>query len=180
MKSSMDAADMGKGMAALKGNNEEVREGPGGKIDGFNGPLSDDVPGLGDIANVHASSLGNCASRCLGHAECRSFEYSLTAGMFEAVRNCQLAKGNTPSGLANKDFKLYIRQESLTTAAPLEGSLKAFHGPLADDVPGYGDLGNVQVESLDMCASKCMAQPMCKTVAGAAIVEAVASIISLC
>lgn len=106
------AQDMASRNAALDSNNkvEAPTTGPQMALKGFDGPLDDDVPGPGDLANVQATSLGNCAGRCLGLPDCKSFEYSPTQGIFEAIRNCQLATGNQRSGLAYKDFKLYIRQ----------------------------------------------------------------------
>lgn len=81
-------------------------------LDGFRGPFADDVPGLGDIANVHVKDLAACAARCRAEPTCRSFEYSKTATILAAVRNCQIATGNRRAGVQYLDFVLYVRKES--------------------------------------------------------------------
>lgn len=107
------AQDMSKKSDALATPTkvEEPTTSPAMTLKGFDGPFNDDVPGPGDLANVQATSLGNCAGRCLANPECNSFEYSPTQGIFEAVRNCQLATGKTRSGIVYKDYKLYIRKQ---------------------------------------------------------------------
>merc|ERR1712224_1187055 len=59
------------------------------EVEGFKGPLSDDVPGIGDLANVQVSNLHECASRCRALSDCRSFEFSPTANTVAHARNCQ-------------------------------------------------------------------------------------------
>eukprot|EP00928_Gymnodinium_smaydae_P081689 TRINITY_DN65166_c0_g1_i1.p1 TRINITY_DN65166_c0_g1~~TRINITY_DN65166_c0_g1_i1.p1 ORF type:complete len:428 (-),score=64.63 TRINITY_DN65166_c0_g1_i1:28-1311(-) len=90
-----------------------------GAVEGFEGPLLDDVPGFGDLGNTQASSLGNCANRCALLPRCVSFEFSPTAGHGENVQNCQLASNATQSGKPFRDFALYLRKRAnAATPAP--------------------------------------------------------------
>merc|ERR1712032_1128133 len=61
------------------------------------GPHDDDIPNLGDLANVGAKSLRHCAAKCYLDKRCRSFEYSKkkkplhAGGSSIRINNCQLA-----------------------------------------------------------------------------------------
>mmetsp|Transcript_25134 Transcript_25134/g.64273 ORF Transcript_25134/g.64273 Transcript_25134/m.64273 type:complete len:407 (-) Transcript_25134:109-1329(-) len=76
---------------------------------GFDGPFSDDVPGIGDIANMQADNLEDCSSRCLQDAKCEAFEFSPSALASSGVRNCQLNSKSLRAGMAYGDFKLFIK-----------------------------------------------------------------------
>merc|ERR1712196_568821 len=76
-------------------------------VDGFEGPLVDDVPGPGSMANLQVSSLNSCASMCRTSTVCMSFEYSQTVGRdprkvadasegLAALVNCHLNLWATP------------------------------------------------------------------------------------
>jgi len=93
-------------------DSSQLQVGPGNTLTGFEGPLNDDVPGPGDLANVQASSLGNCAHRCQVESACKSFEYSPTVKILSPVRNCQLAVGTKKSGIKYLDFSLYVKLNS--------------------------------------------------------------------
>lgn len=92
-----------------KGNALDV--GYGGKIEGFRGPFDDDVPNLGDLYNLQAKSLGHCASMCASNRQCRSFEFSSTAGErhSDPIKNCQIASGTQRAGQKWRDFVLYLK-----------------------------------------------------------------------
>merc|ERR1740121_3441788 len=83
--------DMSAAYTALdESDTTEAETGPNGTVAKFRGPLADDIPGLGDIANVEANSLAHCAAKCLGITICRSFEYSPVSSPGDNVRKCQL------------------------------------------------------------------------------------------
>lgn len=86
--------------------------GQDGKIEGFRGPFDDDVPNLGDLYNLQAKDLGHCASMCATNPQCRSFEFSTTAGTHhnDPVKNCQIASGTHRAGVQWRDYVLYLKQ----------------------------------------------------------------------
>lgn len=110
LASGLGAADVGSRSKAIGDGNSVLPVGAGNEIVGFSGPYDDDVPGPGDLANVQASSLGNCAARCVAEPRCRSFEFSASATATGFVRNCQLASLTLASGSKFADFELYLRQ----------------------------------------------------------------------
>merc|ERR1712216_816885 len=63
---------------------------PDGPVEGFEGPLDDDVPGLGDLANVYTATLEECAEMCRSNDACVSFEHSPTTRKTVDIKNCQL------------------------------------------------------------------------------------------
>jgi len=88
------------------------------------GPLVDDVPGPGSMANLQVVSLASCVSMCRTSTVCMSFEYSQTVGRdprivpdlnegLAALVNCHLNLWSTPrSGSGYKDFVLYVKDGS--------------------------------------------------------------------
>jgi len=97
----------------LHEKNKSAVVGPGGTIPDYDGPFKDDVPNLGDLYNLQARDLGHCASLCSSNPQCRSFEFSPTAGAQwnDAVKNCQIASGTNRNGKQWRDFSLYIRHK---------------------------------------------------------------------
>jgi len=83
----------------------------GNAVKGYDGPFDDDVPNLGDLYNLQSKSLGHCAALCSSNPQCRSFEFSTTAGAGwdDPIKNCQLASGTNRAGAKWRDFALYIR-----------------------------------------------------------------------
>lgn len=90
----------------LKEPEKVIADGP---VDGFEGPLPDDVPGLGDLANDFTETLEECAKKCREMPNCRSFEHSPTYRKTIGIKNCQLNSGTTRAGIKFEDFSLYIR-----------------------------------------------------------------------
>lgn len=92
---------------------EELKVNDKGQIKDVEGPhRDDDIPGLGDLANVQAKSLKHCAAKCFLHRKCRAFEYSatVTADITPAMGNCQLVSRKWPrAGRKYRDYHLYIR-----------------------------------------------------------------------
>mmetsp|Transcript_21690 Transcript_21690/g.38109 ORF Transcript_21690/g.38109 Transcript_21690/m.38109 type:complete len:503 (-) Transcript_21690:156-1664(-) len=92
---------------------EALQVNPKGEIRDLEGPhKDDDIPGLGDLANVQAKSLKHCAAKCFLHAQCRSFEYSATIDdqSVPPLGNCQLVSRKWPrAGRKFRDYHLYIR-----------------------------------------------------------------------
>merc|ERR1712054_505413 len=66
------------------------------EIDDFDGPLKDDIPGTGDLANIQAKNIRNCAAKCYLLTHCRAFEFSPKAKPEDAVKNCQLVSRKGP------------------------------------------------------------------------------------
>lgn len=139
----------------------------GEKIEGFEGPFKDDVPGIGDLMNIHAPNIGNCAHRCQMLKGCQSFEFSPSVQESEDIKNCQIATGSSFGGKQFADYVAYLKVGVANVGAmagvamvPISG----FRGPYADDVPGIGDIANVQVNDLDSCAARCRAEPTCKSI----------------
>lgn len=107
--SDVSAEDVADRSAAVSEDATELAVGAGGAIEGYRGPYDDDVAGPGDVANVQATSLGNCAARCKYLKRCVSFEYSPTAAWKSPIRNCQLASSSVRGGLKYSDFSLYVK-----------------------------------------------------------------------
>jgi len=86
-------------------------------IAGFEGPFRDDIPGLGDLGQVHTENLTECAAKCKERPNCRSFEHSPRPSKLSDVRgndveNCQLNSGTNRCGIPWEDYSLYILKES--------------------------------------------------------------------
>jgi len=96
----------------LHDKDKTAKVGPDNRIAGFNGPFDDDVPNLGDLYNMQANTLGHCAALCSSDPQCRSFEYSNTAGVKwdDPIKNCQLASGTNRAGAKWRDYVLYLKQ----------------------------------------------------------------------
>jgi hypothetical protein len=129
-------------------------------VEGFKGPLRDDVPGTGDLENVWTETLKQCAEKCRSNPECKSFEHSPTVGRRAAVKNCQIASGTSLTGRPCDDFSLYLKKGG---AVVPDGPVEGYQGPIADDVPGIGDLANVYTETLERCAQLCRENSRCKS-----------------
>jgi len=133
---------------------------PDGPVKGFRGPLRDDVPGVGGVANTWVPTLEECAQMCRDNPECASFEHSPTAGRRGEVKNCVLDSGSKLGGVPYGDYSVYLKiREPLKPDVPVEG----FDGPLDDDVPGLGDLANIFTETLQECAAKCLQDSRCRS-----------------
>lgn len=134
-----------------------VHDGP---VQDFQGPLRDDVPGIGDIADTWTDTLEACAKICRDNPECRTFEHSPTRGRRAGMKNCQIASGTMRTGRQVDDFSLYVKEAHLLTTVP-DGPVDGFEGPLPDDVPGIGNLQNIFTETLEACAKMCSEAPAC-------------------
>lgn len=119
LASSLSAGEVAGESKALTDDITELTVGKDDSVPGFSGPYDDDVPGIGDLANVQAASVGNCAARCMALERCKSFEFSPTAGQGVAadtasssqlIRSCQLASSNVASGRKFADFVLYLKE----------------------------------------------------------------------
>lgn len=84
---------------------------PDGPVEGFEGPLPDDVPGLGDLANVFTETLAECAKQCRENPRCKSFEHSPTYRKTLGIKNCQLNSRTSRAGVKFQDFSLYLLKE---------------------------------------------------------------------
>jgi len=127
-------------------------------IGGFSGPLADDVPGPGDLGNCQVPWIDECARMCRENPRCQSFEYSPTATLDAAIRNCQLTSSQSRGGAQYNDFMLYFKRglpgsvdEALSiifthsqgTDAALDGSAGSFEinveaGTLVDGGSEFG------------------------------------------
>lgn len=133
---------------------------PDGPVKGFRGPLRDDVPGVGGLANVWVATVEECAQLCRDNQECASFEHSPTVGRRGEVKNCVLDAGSKLGGAPYDDYSVYLKiRENIKPDGPVEG----FRGPLDDDVPGVGDLANIFTQTLEECAAKCSANKRCRS-----------------
>lgn len=93
---------------------QAIDAGTQNQIPDFDGPLDDDIPNLGDLANVHVKSRKHCAAKCYlwPKNRCKAFEYSPKANKTDTAKNCQLVSRKHPrAGKAYQDFKLYIRRD---------------------------------------------------------------------
>jgi len=114
--SGVQAKDMQERNKVIDDNKAELSLNSVGGYDGFEGPYDDDVPGLGELGNLHASSVGNCGSRCAADPMCMSFEWSPSMDPMGDIRNCQLSAGKNRAGVPYGDFKLWVKHSD---AAPL-------------------------------------------------------------
>merc|ERR1712146_73659 len=133
---------------------------PDGPVKGFTGPLRDDVPGVGGIANTWVATLEECAQLCRDNEECNSFEHSPTVGKRGAVKNCVLDSGTKLGGVPYGDYSVYLK---IKEKPPPDGPVDGFEGPLDDDVPGLGDIANIFTATLEECAQKCRQETRCRS-----------------